>query len=435
MNSTHAIDPMSRKIGHFFLCLAVVIAGLAGLKLDLGSISQWAMTGTALIGFTLLIYRGQVFQVSDVKSKLGPYSIIFLPWFLLAISVLIAGILNNQIGLSTIPKFLILGLLMVVLVRFRPSTNVLIIALVSLAGFALAGLLYVAILGYESWLILPPHRFGWNWAPPGVFWKAGIYLLPLACWWVLNRKCTRLSRWAILVLSCLIVGLDGSRTGSLLALIIWLASSGLFAWRILSLKAAVKRSVPLGLVMMITLGGINPSNINPLGFVNEYMVEVFGAIWDFSASGDSESGGAGRELGGDSIRLAMIKDSWEGVVNNFPIGGGFGSTTTQTSSMTEPMVVHMTYFQLLADLGLLGLLSYLAIFILPLAMLWKRLSRTEDVWGEIDRSILPLGVLCVYLFSGLFHPISNEISEWLVVLVAMALSFPRELSVERPICQ
>jgi hypothetical protein len=33
----------------------------------------------------------------------------------------------------------------------------------------------------------------------------------------------------------------------------------------------------------------------------------------------------------------------------------------------------------------------------------------------------PLLVLLVYLFSGLFHPISNELSEWGVVLIALAL--------------
>lgn len=122
---------------------------------------------------------------------------------------------------------------------------------------------------------------------------------------------------------------------------------------------------------------------------------------------------------GDGIRLQMLKDAWNGAVGNFPWGGGFGSTVSYIESFGQPVVVHMAYLQVLSDLGVLGLIAYLGVLFYPVGVVLSRIMQTGV--SAFDTLLLPVSVVSIYSFSGLLHPVSNEISEWFIVLVSIAI--------------
>ena len=220
------------------------------------------------------------------------------------------------------------------------------------------------------------------------------------------------------------MGLDGSRTATLLAAMTWLVCVALGWRRYRPSSTFYKRVVVVALLMVVLIGGLNPSPWNPV-------IHIYSVLGDLIPthllSSERGAGGSvvqvGRDMGTDSIRTAMLIEGIRGVQEHFLLGSGFGTTVAQTERMPTPMVVHMTYLQVLADTGLVGFLGYLGIFVVPLWCFFSALRKSDARWELFDQNVLPLGVIGIYLFSGLFHPVSNEISEWAIVLPALAMLF------------
>ncbi len=418
---------------------AVTVTGLAALKLTISSPAQWLIVLILLLGCALLspVRSSPARACYTLLSKQhrGHFLAFLMPWMLLCIAVAISASLNEWLGWQALPKLVLLAAVLTLLLIVRPGEATVVVALQSLAVIALSILLVLWLADLQGWLVFVPNRYGWSWAPPGVFWKAGIYLLPLASWWIMSARYSATFRWGWLLVCCVIVGLDGSRTASLLALIIWAAVFGLGLGRFGFKRPLLRRGFLLAVVMVVSIGGINPSSLNPAyhvyGYIDAFFYGESGLAVQEQSAGTLPSGNErpiGRELAADSIRYAMLMDSLKAVVDHFPLGGGLGSTTTQTESMPEPMVVHMTYLQLLADVGVLGLLGYLGIFLVPLFYAMWSIRRAKDRWACFDRQVLPLGIIGIYLFSGLLHPVSTEISEWLIVLIGLSMLAPEQLA-------
>lgn len=407
--------------------LFITVSGLAGIKLVIGAPLHWALVLTAILAWALFraepLLNTVVAPFKELVSRRPAWLLFWGAWVCFCLGILVAGWVNDGAGIYTVPKYLALMGVLWVLVAFVPKTEEFLGGLYLLAAVGGLGLVIAWLGGFSEWLVLLPKRYGWEWMAPGVLWKAGIFLVPPICWALLTKRYPAKHQWYIFFLACVLVGLDGSRTAALLAAMIWLFCSVLVWCRFGMRNVPVKRALIIASLMLVLIGGINPSPWNPVIHIYSVVGEL---VPIFAGSGKELGGGViqpGRELGGDSIRTAMLIEGVRGVQEHFLLGTGFGTTVAQTESMDSPMVVHMTYLQVLADTGLLGFLGYMGIFLVPLWYFFLAMRRANDSWSLFDENVLPLGIVGIYMFSSLLHPISNEISEWAVVLPALAMLF------------
>src|SRR5205814_785566 len=92
---------------------------------------------------------------------------------------------------------------------------------------------------------------------------------------------------------------------------------------------------------------------------------------------------------------------------------------TRSLSATGPMVVHIAYLQLWADLGILGFLSLVALTIGSIPVLWIRYRATATADPECRiRFYNGIFLLTTWAVTGFLHPISTEVSEWIMFVFA-----------------
>jgi O-antigen ligase len=117
----------------------------------------------------------------------------------------------------------------------------------------------------------------------------------------------------------------------------------------------------------------------------------------------------------------MLQTAINAIDDHPLLGTGINTTTTDTS--IGPMVVHNTYLQVWADLGMIGLLSYL--WIVSGWIFWfpRVLSKIRTLTNIKEQALYynAIFILCFFAISGLFHPLSTEWSEWIVYIVPYAL--------------
>ncbi|WP_459413209.1 O-antigen ligase family protein [Marinobacter shengliensis] len=406
----------------------IAVSGLAGMKLVVGAPLHWFFALTAFTAWVALrpepLVGTTLSGFTELLSLKPGWLLFWGAWLCFCIGILVAGAANDWVGVYTVPKYLVLMGVLWLLVAFVPTNGEVVRGLYLLALVGLLGLVIIWFSGYREWLVFPPKRFGWEFLPPGVIWKAGVFLLPPLCWLLVNQRSPSLFHWVIFGVACVLVGLDGSRTATLLAAMTWLVCITLRWLRYGPSRAYFKRVVVVALWMAVLIGGLNPSPWNPVIHIYSTLGELIPVHMLVS---ERDSGGSivqvGRDMGSDSIRTAMLIEGVRGVQEHFLLGSGFGTTVAQTEGMSAPMVVHMTYLQVLADTGLIGFMGYLGIFVVPLWYFFSALRKSDARWDLFDQNVLPLGIVGIYLFSGLFHPVSNEISEWAVALPALAMLF------------
>src|SRR5260370_3207894 len=87
------------------------------------------------------------------------------------------------------------------------------------------------------------------------------------------------------------------------------------------------------------------------------------------------------------------------------------------------MVVHMTYLQVWADMGILGLVGYVWLTWVWLQKIRVLICGIERLPGIQDRAVYfnAIFILFFFLFSSFFHPFSTEWSEWIAFVVALTL--------------
>jgi O-antigen ligase len=103
------------------------------------------------------------------------------------------------------------------------------------------------------------------------------------------------------------------------------------------------------------------------------------------------------------------------------MGTGFLSTRTETPA--GPMVVHNTYLQVWADLGLLGVVSYVWLVFGWMAWLPKALRRIRALSDDQQRAIYYNAIFLLFVFdlTGFLHPLSTEWAQWIPFLVPYSL--------------
>lgn len=453
------LTPRLETVYSAAIVLFLLYFGLSHIKLYLTPQVYWGLgllplivTAPFVIGGTGL--RSMLRQCWGLKSL----RLLMAVWLVFVFGIFLSAAFNEWQGLYTIPKYVIIAALCAYLAWRPPSVQTVVFALQVLCLFSLVIMGVSLFFEIDALTVRAGRgpRFGWVLAPYGVLWKTGIYLVPVLVWEMLHRP--RLDHWLWFTGACLLVRLDGSRSGSVIILLLmavffalallrrengfrtvlvrmFLAVMGLVvasgiaylvyrnpsaAYLLLILAAAIMAAV------FLCRSGYHPGQrLKPATLVVLTMLGVSAltmVYWEPIKSIKPSIMVGGLRSYSNEIRIRLIDAGFRSAVDNFPWGGGFQSTTVQPKRKSaQPQVVHLVYLQVLADTGVISLIGYMGIFIVPIWAWARRIRGEVESWSAFDETALPMGIIAVYLLNGMMHPISNELSEWAVVVVAFGM--------------
>jgi len=262
-----------------------------------------------------------------------------------------------------------------------------------------------------------PGRWGTIFNYPGSLWRCGALILVYSLYLAFGAPAERWRCVPLLAESLLLIGADGSRT----ALLLMPLALGTVVWakatepgsspRLRKALVAVTAAAAIGAAGVIgwagraAAGGETDGGLARVGllflYVSQYGLDGFS--------------------GADATRVAMVVDSLDAIAEHPILGSGIGTTTSGTD--VGPMPVHMTYLQVWADLGLLGLVSILVLMLAPIMLARRVLKRVRKLPAPVERALQynAAFLVALYAFSALMHPLSTEWSEWLLYLVPLGI--------------
>ncbi|HET8712393.1 MAG TPA: hypothetical protein VFM23_01785 [Gemmatimonadales bacterium] len=344
-----------------------------------------------------------------------------IPSCLLALAVLLAGI-RSDTPLYAIAEAAKLAIILIVARGLFTSEPAL--AHHAVRGFVWAigvnlALLLFGLLGAGTAAELGPSRWGTLLNYPGSLARLGFLGLCYAGYMVLVWK-QPLRHLALLAACGMLIYFDGSRTALLVIavlvpylLVIRLTEGGPRRFARLSRFATIGVACAAALLGFAGWRWLQAQTSVPEG------TGAVARIAQFAVS-VKLNGAAGLALA-DPVRVRMIETGMDALRNASLIGHGVG--TTQADTDFGLMVVHMTYLQIIGDLGVLGLMAYLWLVLGWVAWLpraWRNIRRIES---PSSRALYfnAIFLLAAFALSGLFHPLSTEWSEWIMFIVPSAL--------------
>lgn len=267
------------------------------------------------------------------------------------------------------------------------------------------------------------NRWGTILNYPGSLAKVGILIFVHSLYCLLFIRPISIKYLLLTIISVTIIYFDGSRTVLIvlciaIVYIIFLLllhnKNSLFRLKIniVHFKKILLGLLIVGVVIMTVVGYLNRDELGDLvkepsrlGLTINYLINE-GII-----AGLKES---------DPVRFQMFTDALSAIINHPILGGGTGFTVTDTE--VGPMNVHNTYLQVWGNYGLLGLLSFLLIvggwgLVIPLSI---KIIQKIPVYKIRARYYNSLFLLFYFAFSGVFHPLSTELSEWVVYIIPLA---------------
>jgi O-antigen ligase len=294
------------------------------------------------------------------------------------------------------------------------------VALTNLAHYAFRGfviavwlnafLLLGGLLGFGSAYLMMQGRWGTILNYPGELWRVGITVWVFAAYLLIKRR--SVASLGLLVASTALVYVDGTRTGILL-----LFAGALYLLFVLAVEAGrLKRALAISATGLGILAGVVAYSGILSGPVGG------GAVGRFSelAASVEAQGFKGLDAA-DAVRFQMLQDVVEAIRAHPVLGTGFLTTTTET--IVGPMDTHMAYLQVWADEGLLGFVAYVWLMWGWIVWVPKVLRRVRSFSDPARRAIYynAMFLLVVYGSIGFFHPVSSELSEWIVFIIPYAL--------------
>ncbi|WMC11510.1 hypothetical protein PU634_03890 [Oceanimonas pelagia] len=405
------IDWLEKGKGALLLAFVIGVSVLGNIKLYIGSPMVWLILLAPIFIYSLLCKR-----LSVAFLMANPFIIlIFMGWLIFVSGIALAGWLHDGKGVYTIIKYLVIMLVLLGCILIQPTERQLEFSLY--AGFVVSFLPLLILMltrKHELLVILGDGRAGWYAAWPGVVWKTAALIWPMALWSYLNKRNWRC--YLLVASSMLVVSIDGSRTAML-----WMALTYILFFLVFCLSRhwpglRPGKHIALLSTFLVVFLVLQPSLLSWVNLGGQPalldVTELSGSTIDRVAAGNT------------STRMEMLYIGWMSAIAEFPFGAGFGQTVALDAGV--PTVIHMTYLQLLADTGVLGLTGYLAIFVIPLIVVVRFIVNGAGSIHERIGYVLPAssGIL-LYLFSGLFHPVSNELMEWMVVLLSIAVVITR----------
>ncbi|MFD1929264.1 O-antigen ligase family protein [Sporosarcina siberiensis] len=344
-----------------------------------------------------------------------------LPFLIFSVLMFFIGFLISSFNSSTIEPFIqfikfSLVFITIYYIVFYKTLEIkdvfFILNLSAILNFALLMIAYFNI--YPTAQILTGSgRWGTILNYPGSLVKIGsLSLFYNVLLIIFNSKDKPLFRGTMVLLSIVIINMDGSRTGFLLSLLLLLVIP-IFIINKNHLNN-IKMSYTIVFLFIISLLIIINNLTNILG--SRLGVSII-SFWNANTITEGLQSV-------DSSRFMMINSAISEIIKNPIVGNGSFSTIGVYSSGSE-MVVHNTYLQVWGDYGLLGLTGYMAItfsWIPFFPTILKNAKKTTDLHLKsiIFSSIL---MLIYFNINGLFHPYSTEFAEWMTFIIPAAAYF------------
>jgi len=269
---------------------------------------------------------------------------------------------------------------------------------------------------------MAPNRWGTFISWPGSLWRVAGSVWVYAAYSLVKRRSP--ISLVLLAMSTFLVYMDGSRTALLLVIV-----GALYVVLVLAaeagqlLHAVMVGAMGLGLILL----GIAYSGVLSGDASAEERGAVGRAGWLVNSV---QASGVEGFATADVIRYQMLQDV-VGAIRAHPVLGT-GIETTVTETIVGPMGTHMTYLQVWADMGLLGLAAYIWLVWGWIPWVPRVLRRVQALTDPAHRAIYYNAIYVLFFFAvaGFFHPLSTEWSEWVIFIVAYALVWevaqPRE---------
>ncbi|MBI6150744.1 hypothetical protein JEP92_01465 [Serratia surfactantfaciens] len=428
-----------RVLSCIFSIIFIVFSMLGTIKIYIGGNFNWLiqlMLLSAAVASSLMASPLSPGQTVRARLRnLRNYKPMMIGWLLFMAGIAIAAVMNHGTGLYTLAKYVAFMFALLCLLLISPLSSALLEKALSITlVISLVPLILLALFRQlDALVILGDGRMGWLASWPGVIWKIGAFVWPFAVW-----RCLKKTNFINVLLAfgaVLVMALDGSRTSMLWLALVWGALA------MIAFFARVQTQPVRGHFSLIVVTLLSFSLIQPvlLGWVSGDYDKLLVQLMEKHTSNHPDTATlsishtlketlaapkettADRLVKGDnSIRLQMLHTGWQQTVDKFPWGGGFGST--RVDDFGADSVIHMTYLQLLADEGVLSFIGYLLFILTPLYYGLKFVFEKRELFVERFESMLtPLSVLALFLFMGCFHPLSNELTEWAIVLTAISI--------------
>lgn len=420
---------------------------LGTVKIYIGGNLNWVISLLLLISAVCfaLTTTPLTRRLASLIVLVKPYKPMLLGWMLFMTGIAISGALHNGTGLYTIAKYVVILLVLLLLLLLGTTSAQLEKALTLALVVSVIPLIFFIVFRFNNaMVILGDGRMGWLAIWPGVLWKAGAYMWPCALWHHVKRPTWTTAGLA--ALSMLAMALDGSRTSVLWLGVTWAALAACGVW--LKVPGRGLRA-HAGLMVLAALLFTLAQPVMLTWVEGRYDTQIVSSIekvksfsFSFRANPTPQAGAATTPAtiqspadviasiensarssrlvkGNVTTRQFMLQDGWRQALAQFPWGCGFGCTTIEENG--ERTVIHMTYLQILGDEGIIALAGYMLFMLFPLYRAIQYLVERPAVLAErFDLMLAPVSILSLYLLTGFLHPLSNELTEWALVVGAIA---------------
>jgi hypothetical protein len=334
---------------------------------------------------------------------------------------------------------------------------------IAFKGFIAAAYLNAVLLIFGIFLLpsaahqMAIGRWGTILNYPGSLDKVGLLIFTYAAYMVIAAKPFSFKHDLLLCFSSLIIYFDGSRTGSLALLggilfTLFICFLKCKTWDVLkhTLQRVAYLFISLAVfwaIILFSIQIINHTNTSltqipgqeqksPTSVEEKFIQppQGFDRINETVADTTNEEVGTTNEEVGttkdgifqklaarDPARFKMLQDGLAAVMAHPVFGTGIGSTKSETN--VGPMVIHNTYLQVWADLGLLGLIAFIILVLGWIPFLPEAYRRIQELPNPENRAVYYTAIfmLCYFAYNGLFHPLSTEWSEWVTFIIPYAL--------------
>ncbi|MGI9573794.1 hypothetical protein ACRYJU_06860 [Alloalcanivorax xenomutans] len=408
--------------GAKILCVSVVamvlLSSLENLREIVGIFAYWVMI---FVPFILILARklktrSLFFSTENMEKQWRVMLVFFL---LYMASFITSWLVSDIFAVSSFLKYSALAALLAILVVLQPSIDMIVKGLKIASVFSLVVLWGLILFRWQEGLHFYPGRFGTAVAFPGILWKVGIYLMPWAVLAVFKKANLKHVFWFIVAMSLIV--LDGSRTGFLFTILI-IPVMGLMSRFVIKEGGSfwLKAGCMLAVILLVS------SVAKPILWqaTNDWLTASSSSL---DSSLPERANTAEYVLSADVTRLDMLLSGIYQAVDNFPWGGGVLSTTVPAYGID--MVIHMAYLQVLSDQGVAGFVGFSGLFFIPLLVFFKKIRGQCLDAKSLRANTIAIAIVMIYAGHGLFHPVSNTISEWGVVLLAMAVLINKSESV------
>lgn len=402
------INICNRKIIDIYFCFWFLIVSLSGLTTTVHPLVSWFASFVLIVLIAMYLIKQKKLYL-DVVIK-NNFNLLFLVvFFLFALNILLVGVLNHQYFKAIIYflKYIIILILLLSLVFYRPSRNVILIS-IKISLFVNFIILVMALyFGLSMGLIIAGDgRMGTILNEPGTLWKIGFYSAIILV--ILYNQDAKKEYIVYLLMSFFLMNIDGSRTSQLLIILTFLF---LMIVNFLH-KEFFKKIFNMTLLAILFILMIS---------ITEFVRETVRTHIDGHNTEQNQPLALQRLLqatattmttANDITRSQMVWFAIEQIKQQpFTWGKGIESAKVPTATSSEGIVVHMTYFQVWLDYGLIGFLLYMAIFIILAIMIYKRINYQD--WAFMVAAYIVFS----YAFISLLHPLSNEITYWAIFIV------------------